>query len=353
MSSSVTVTTSSTSSRMMRERQVARPRAPRCRRRSSGGWRPRRGCPAAQRRRVGRGVLRLHADDPDGAALRGGTRLDGGGDAGDQAAAADAQHDGVEVGQLVHELEAERALAGDHVAVVEGVDEDGAGALGELRRPAAAASRPSRPPGRRRRRSRAWRASLGTGTPSGMKIVARMPSALAASATPCAWLPAEAATTPRAASSGGQPRQAVGRAADLERAGALQVLELEVDGHAEQRRERCCDSSSGVCTMTPRGTAAASSKSGERRRRLRGGYGREVVSRLRWSSSPTGRCSRSGRRRSRRPVFHARSARYDGDDVDEGGERHREQRRRGSRRSSRRRPRRAPPRAGAPSRRTP
>ena len=43
--------------------------------------------------------------------------------------------------------------------------------------------------------------SFGTGTPSGMKIVARMPSAFAASATPCAWLPAEAATTPRARSS--------------------------------------------------------------------------------------------------------------------------------------------------------
>ncbi len=43
--------------------------------------------------------------------------------------------------------------------------------------------------------------SFGTGTPSGMKIVAGMPSAWAARATPCAWFPAEAATTPRERSS--------------------------------------------------------------------------------------------------------------------------------------------------------
>ena len=42
--------------------------------------------------------------------------------------------------------------------------------------------------------------TLGIGAPSGMNTVASMPSILAASATPCAWLPAEAATTPRARS---------------------------------------------------------------------------------------------------------------------------------------------------------
>jgi hypothetical protein len=40
----------------------------------------------------------------------------------------------------------------------------------------------------------------------GMKIVAGMPSFCAASATPCAWLPAEAATTPRARSAAVRPR---------------------------------------------------------------------------------------------------------------------------------------------------
>src|SRR6478736_9676463 len=39
------------------------------------------------------------------------------------------------------------------------------------------------------------------GAPFGMKTVDLMPSAVAASATPCAWLPALAATTPRARSS--------------------------------------------------------------------------------------------------------------------------------------------------------
>ena len=44
--------------------------------------------------------------------------------------------------------------------------------------------------------------SLGIGAPSGMNTVDLMPSSCAASATPWAWLPAEAATTPRARSSG-------------------------------------------------------------------------------------------------------------------------------------------------------
>ena len=40
--------------------------------------------------------------------------------------------------------------------------------------------------------------SLGIGAPRGMKTVDLMPSSLAASATPWAWFPALAATTPRA-----------------------------------------------------------------------------------------------------------------------------------------------------------
>ncbi len=43
--------------------------------------------------------------------------------------------------------------------------------------------------------------SFGRATPIGMKIVERMPSSRAANATPCAWLPADAATTPRDLSS--------------------------------------------------------------------------------------------------------------------------------------------------------
>ena len=41
-----------------------------------------------------------------------------------------------------------------------------------------------------------------SGVERGMKIFARTPSSFAASATPCAWFPAEAATMPRERSSG-------------------------------------------------------------------------------------------------------------------------------------------------------
>ena len=41
-------------------------------------------------------------------------------------------------------------------------------------------------------------ATLGSAARSGMNTVAETPSSCAASATPCAWLPALAATTPRA-----------------------------------------------------------------------------------------------------------------------------------------------------------
>ncbi len=43
-------------------------------------------------------------------------------------------------------------------------------------------------------------ATLGSGAPAGMTTVALVPSAEAARATPWAWLPALAATTPRARS---------------------------------------------------------------------------------------------------------------------------------------------------------
>ena len=49
----------------------------------------------------------------------------------------------------------------------------------------------------------------------------------AASATACAWLPDEYATTPARALLGREPGQGVERAAELERADALQVLALE------------------------------------------------------------------------------------------------------------------------------
>ena len=50
--------------------------------------------------------------------------------------------------------------------------------------------------------SRSTASTLMRGAVSGMTISARMPSRRAASATPCAWLPADDAITPRARSSG-------------------------------------------------------------------------------------------------------------------------------------------------------
>lgn len=48
-------------------------------------------------------------------------------------------------------------------------------------------------------------ATLGSGAPTGMKTVERTPSRVEARATPWAWLPALAATTPAARSSGESP----------------------------------------------------------------------------------------------------------------------------------------------------
>ena len=60
-----------------------------------------------------------------------------------------------------------------------------------------------------------------------MTIVAGMPRSLAARATPWAWLPEEKATTPRRRCVLIELQQRVHRAADLERAGALEVFALE------------------------------------------------------------------------------------------------------------------------------
>ena len=80
-----------------------------------------------QRRRVSGGVFGLDADDADFPAQFPGPGLDGNRDAGQQAAAANAHQDGVDVGDLLEDFQADGALAGHHVHVVEGVDKDGSG----------------------------------------------------------------------------------------------------------------------------------------------------------------------------------------------------------------------------------
>src|SRR5690606_28474938 len=83
------------------------------------------GVPRRERRREGRRVLGLDADDAHRAALFCRTGLDGARDARDETPAADAHDDRVDLGEVVVDLEADRALADDDVAVIEGRDVDG------------------------------------------------------------------------------------------------------------------------------------------------------------------------------------------------------------------------------------
>ena len=76
------------------------------------------------------------------------------------------------------------------------------------------------------------------GVVTGITIVALQPSFCAASATPCAWLPADAAITPRARSRRRQVRHLVVRAAQLEREHRLLVLALQQHAVAEPARQR-------------------------------------------------------------------------------------------------------------------
>ena len=129
---------------------------------------------------------------------------------------------------LLEDLQPDRALPGDDVDVVERVHEHGAGALGERAARAARLSSIGRAgEAHGRRRSRGSRRPSAAPRRSGMNTVAVIPSIAAASATPCAWLPALAATTPRARCAASSRAIRGVRAADLERARALQVLALQ------------------------------------------------------------------------------------------------------------------------------
>lgn len=83
-----------------------------------------------QRGRIAGRARRLHPDDPH----IGPDRLDRHRDARRETAAADAHDDGPHLGALFEDLQPHRALPGDDVRVVEGVDEDRTGLLGVLLR---------------------------------------------------------------------------------------------------------------------------------------------------------------------------------------------------------------------------
>ena len=104
---------------------------------------------------------------------------------------------------LAQDLHADRALAGDHVGIVVRMDEGEPASPLELARVrvgvvvGVAVQHDLRA-------ARATASTLIRGVVIGITITARQPSFCAASATPCAWLPAEAAITPRFSASRGQ-----------------------------------------------------------------------------------------------------------------------------------------------------
>ncbi len=90
--------------------------------------------PCDERDRVGRRIGGLHPDDAHGSSELGRLLFDRAGDSRDEPSAADRNEDGVDIRLLLQDLETERALTHYYVAVVEGVDEDGARLLRELGR---------------------------------------------------------------------------------------------------------------------------------------------------------------------------------------------------------------------------
>ena len=160
-------------------------------------------------------------------------------------------------GTCSSELEPDRSLAGDHELdprtggrtsrpsrrrtqrAASSASSNISPAELDLARRSSASPRPS-PSARRRAR----------------RCVARMPASRAAHATACPWLPALAATTPAARSSCDEQRDAVDGAADLEGAGALEVLGLEQHLAARAARERLGDVDRRHLARFPRGARA-------------------------------------------------------------------------------------------------
>ena len=142
-------------------------------------------------------LVRLDADHLD---LR--TQvLDVGGDAGDQSATAHRDEDRIEAaGLLAENLHGHGALAGDGVRIVVGMDEGVALLVDQLQR---VGQRLGEGVAVQHRLGAmgAHRLDLDLGVVLGITMTALIPCRLAARARPWAWLPAEAAITPRAFSS--------------------------------------------------------------------------------------------------------------------------------------------------------
>ena len=157
---------------------------------------------------------------------------------GNQPAAADRDDDDVGVRHVLDELEPDRPLPGDHVRVVERVDERAACLLDELVEPVECLGRPGRRRGRPRRRSRAWRRPSPAFASAHMTSSASIPSYARSRRAPARGCRRRSPITPRARSSGVSVASFVEHSAQLERSGALEELGLQRDARAGQLGER-------------------------------------------------------------------------------------------------------------------
>ena len=186
-----------------------------------------------ERRGEARRALRLDADDRHARRLR----LDGRADPRDEAAAADRHDDRFDVGRLLEDLEPHRALAGDHVGVVERVDEREAVARGDFAGVRARLGQVGAVQddvgaelaavGHLDQR-REHRHHDGRGNAEQLRVIGDALRVIAGGRGDHAAL----------ALLGRQLQQRVARAALLEAAGALQVVELAVDVRAGELRQR-------------------------------------------------------------------------------------------------------------------
>jgi hypothetical protein len=129
--------------------------------------------------------------------------LTGTGDAGDEAAATDRHDHGIHIVERVHDLEADRALAGDDILVVVGMYERGARLLLETHGLVVRIVVGARERASPRHRGRRVFSTFMIGAPSGMQTMLLTPMWVAASATPWAWFPAEQAMMPLSSASFG------------------------------------------------------------------------------------------------------------------------------------------------------
>ena len=185
-----------------------------------------------ERARERRHRLGLHADHADRrAAALAATAMPGG-----QAAAADRHHDRAHLRALLDDLQADRALAGDHVRVLERMDEDGAGLRRRARARGSGHPRPARRAGRPRRRRTGWPRPWAAGRPAGMTTVALVPSSGRGEGHALGVIAGAGRDHPAGPLGVREPGDAQVGAADLERPGPLQVLALEVDRPADPAR---------------------------------------------------------------------------------------------------------------------